>query len=90
MAVSLIGFVSLAANIYSILIIIRVILSWVSLDSRNALVGWVYRLTEPVLGPVRNLLPSLGGIDFSPILVLVGIQLIESLVVRMLIGMDMG
>ena len=90
MAVSLIGFVSLAANIYSILIIIRVILSWVSLDPRNALVGWVYRLTEPVLGPVRNLLPSLGGIDFSPILVLVGIQLLENLVVRMLIGMDMG
>ena len=89
MAFSLINLISLAANIYSILIIIRVILSWVSLDPRNTLVGRVYRLTEPVLGPVRNLLPSMGGIDFSPILVLVGIQLLENVVVRMLIGMAM-
>ena len=90
MPASLISFVSLAANIYSVLIIIRVILSWVSLDPRNPLVGLVYRLTEPVLGPVRNLLPSMGGIDFSPILVLVGIQLLENVVVRMLIGMAVG
>ncbi|WP_086658747.1 YggT family protein [Acetobacter indonesiensis] len=48
------------------------------LDSRNQLVWkvgvFLNRLTEPVLEPVRRLLPNLGGIDFSPMVVLLGIQ----------------
>jgi YggT family protein len=50
-------------------------------------VGLVYRVTEPVLGPVRNLLPVAGGMDFSPIVVLIGIQLLERVLVQVLIGM---
>ncbi|MGO2959347.1 MAG: YggT family protein [Acetobacter sp.] len=48
------------------------------LDSRNQIVWKVgiffSRVTEPVLGPVRRMLPNLGGVDFSPMVVLLGIQ----------------
>ncbi|GBR20742.1 hypothetical protein AA0481_2199 [Acetobacter orientalis NRIC 0481] len=50
------------------------------LDSRNQLVWKVgvffSRVTEPVLGPIRRMLPNLGGVDFSPMIVLLGIQYI--------------
>ena len=50
------------------------------LDTRNRVVwsigDFLYRLTEPVLGPIRNMLPNLGGIDISPWIVVVLIQLV--------------
>ncbi len=62
------------AAVMSMLIAFRV------LDSRNQVVwsigNFLFRLTEPVLGPIRNLLPNLGGIDISPWIVVVLIQLV--------------
>lgn len=87
MIVMLIDLVRIVGSALTILIFIRVVLSWFSSSSPNALTGFVHRVTEPLLRPVRSLLPAMGGIDFSPILVLVGIQIVENLVVRLLIGM---
>ncbi|HKI98755.1 MAG TPA: YggT family protein [bacterium] len=87
MAYTLIDLVQIASRVFSVLIIARALLSWVSPDPRNAIVGLVYRLTEPVLAPVRKFTPDLGGIDVSPIIVLVGIQVLEQVLVQMLIGM---
>jgi len=87
MAYTLIDLVQIASRVFSVLIIGRALLSWVSPDARNALVALVYRITEPVLAPVRNLLPATGGIDFSPLIVLVGIQVLERVLVRLLLGL---
>lgn len=87
MAFLLIDLVRMASTVFSLLIIVRALMSWVSPDPRNPIVSFVYRLTEPVLGPVRSLLPMMGGIDFSPILVLVGIQVLERVLIQMLIAM---
>lgn len=87
MVYTLIDVVQAAAMLYTILVIVRVILSWVNPAPGNPLVAFVYRITEPVMGPIRNLLPAMGGIDFSPLLVLVGIQLAERLAVRLLLGL---
>ena len=61
------------------------------LDTRNRVVwsigDFLYRLTEPVLGPIRNLLPNLGGIDISPWIVVVLIQLV---ILRLLQDLKMG
>ena len=65
-------------SLYMWVIIIQVVLSWLVafnvVNTRNRFVYAVgdtlYRLTEPVMGPVRRLLPNLGGIDISPIIVL--------------------
>jgi YggT family protein len=82
----LIDLIRVAATLYTILIFVRVILSWVSPTHSHPLVLLVYRLTEPVLGPVRTLLPSLGGIDFSPVIVLIGIQFIKQVLISLLIN----
>ncbi|HUI94827.1 MAG TPA: YggT family protein [Xanthobacteraceae bacterium] len=72
-------------NIYWWIVIIAVIMSWLIafnvVNTRNQIVGMIadfmYRVTEPVFRPIRNFLPQLGGIDFSPLIVLLLIYLIE-------------
>ncbi len=90
MVYSLIDLISLATKVYSLLIIGRVIVSWVNPDPNNAIVNFIFRVTEPVLAPVRSVIPAFGGLDFTPILVLVGIQLLESVVVKLLLGIAAG
>lgn len=60
--------------LYMILIIIGVILSWVGHGVRHPIVPLVFQLTDPVLAPIRRFLPSLGGLDLSPLVALIGIQ----------------
>lgn len=61
------------------LVILRVILSWVAPDPRNPVVYLVAQLTEPVMAPLRRLLPPMGGLDLSPLLVMLGIQFMKIL-----------
>lgn len=60
-------------------IILRIVLSWVSPDPRNPVTMVVSQLTEPVMAPMRKILPPMGGLDLSPILILLAIQLIQAL-----------
>ena len=83
---NLIDVVRLVATLYSILIFARVIISWMGSGSTHPLVLLVYRLTEPVLAPVRSILPSFGGLDFSPVLVLIGIQVLERVLIKVRAG----
>jgi YggT family protein len=55
--------------------LVLVVLSWVRTDS--AMADWVDRMVLPLLGPLRRILPTLGGIDLSPLVVLLLIQLCE-------------
>jgi YggT family protein len=64
----------LLLRLYFVAILISVILSWVGRDARHPLVGMLNSLVEPVLGPVRRLLPTIGGLDLSPLVVLLLIQ----------------
>ena len=67
-------------NIYSIAIFGRIILSWFPLAPGGAMAsifGVLYSVTEPVLGPIRRLLPSVAMIDFSPIVVFILIGVIS-------------
>ena len=79
---SLVGYlldlVSLAIVIYIYIIIARAIVSWVSPDPYNPIVRFLYRVTEPVLRPVRERLPiSQMGIDFSPMIVILGLYVLK-------------
>jgi YggT family protein len=60
--------------LYMILILVGVVLSWVGHGVRHPIVPLVYQLTEPVLAPIRRVLPSLGGLDLSPLVAIIGIQ----------------
>ncbi len=69
-------------NMYMWIVIIRAIISWVSADPYNPIVSLLYRVTEPVLGYARRIIPPLGGIDLSPILVLVLIVFLDQFLVQ--------
>jgi len=79
---------SLVLNCYLMTILIQVILSWVGPQHYNPLTTLLYSLNEPVLRPARRLIPPISGIDFSPLIVLIVIQLAKILVVAPL--MDVG
>jgi YggT family protein len=70
-------------DLYSLVLFGSVILSWVQVSPDNPVVRVIHQLTEPVLLRVRNILPAAGGFDFSPMLVLIGLQLIKGLLVRL-------
>jgi len=74
---------------YIILIIISAVLSFIQLDPYNPIVTSINRLTQPTFDFVRQKLPFLvvGGIDLSPIVIIVVLQLIDGLISRVLIGM---
>lgn len=66
-------------DFFTFAIIIQVILSWVS-QGYHPIAGVLQSLTEPLLGPVRRMMPSMGGFDFSPIVVLFGISFFRILI----------
>jgi YggT family protein len=72
-------------NIYTWVIIIAALISWVNPDPYNPIVRFLYRVTEPVLRPVRRRLGIFGGIDFSPLVVLLGIMFLRFFIVRSII-----
>jgi len=69
------------------LVIIAAVISWVNPDPRNPIVQFLYRSTEPILRPFRRLLPPgrTGGIDFSPLLVILAIIFIRTFLSRLLL-----
>ncbi len=79
--------VSLFFNIYYLLILGNVVFSWVRPMRGTFLYDLsriVYQLTEPVLSPIRRALPMMGGLDFSPFIALILLQLIQRLVTGLL------
>lgn len=76
--------VSYLLTIYMWIIIIRALISWVNPDPYNPIVRFLYQATEPVLYPIRRRLPFMGGIDISPIIVLLVILFLQVFLVRTL------
>ncbi len=73
-------------TLYMWVIIARAILSWVSPDPYNPIVRFIHNITEPVLYQIRKRLPlNFGGIDFSPIVVLLAIFFLQQFVVQSLL-----
>ncbi len=69
--------------IYLILVIARAVLSWVSPDPYNPIVRFIHNVTEPVMFRIRAILPvTFGGIDFSPIIVLLVIMFLRTFLVN--------
>jgi YggT family protein len=79
---------NLLLNVLFWAVIIQAILSWVNPDPSHPAVTLLYQLTEPVLRPARGVLPPISGIDLSPILVLIALQLLKIVLVAPL--RDMG
>ena len=75
---SFIQLIDLFLTIYIWIIIARAIISWVNPDPYHPLVRFLYRVTEPVLAPVRRIIPPIAGIDISPVIVIFVIFFIQN------------
>jgi len=71
----------LAINVFIFSILIQVIISWVNPGMYNPVMGLLHSLTEPLLGPARRVIPPISGLDLSPIVVIIVLQLASMLVV---------
>jgi YggT family protein len=76
--------VNIIFEVLTWLIIIRCILSFVRHDPRQPILRFIYEVTEPIMAPFRKLIPSAGGIDFSPIVAVLAITLVQRLVIQLL------
>jgi YggT family protein len=74
---SLLGLISLLVNIYFFALLAMIILSWIAQGSNNPAIYLLHQITEPVMAPFRKALPPMGGMDFSPILVFILINVIQ-------------
>jgi YggT family protein len=76
-------------TVYMWIIVIRAVLSWINPDPYNPIVRFIHQVTEPVMAPIRRLIPLRGmGIDFSPIIILLVIVFLQSFLVKSLIELS--
>ena len=66
-------------DLYSLFVLAAVVMSWIHVDRRHPLAALVYRLTEPVLAPLRRALPPVSGLDFSPMVLLIALRVLRRL-----------
>ena len=78
------AFINVVAQALVLAIFVRVIMSWVPVRLPLGLNDLVWNVTEPVLAPIRRYMPIAGGMDFSPFIALLLIQIITSILLRVL------
>jgi YggT family protein len=75
--------IELIIQLYTFIVLARVLMSWINIDPYSPLARTIYNLTEPLLAPVRNILPPAAGLDFSPIIVILLLQVVGQIVISM-------
>lgn len=78
-------FISILGSVLSFAIIIRALISWVMPAEGSGFTRVLADVTEPILAPIRRILPPVGGIDFSPLLAIILIQVITNAVIPSLL-----
>jgi YggT family protein len=76
--------VLLVINVFLFAIIIQVILSWVSPGNYNPVTALLYSITSPVMRPIQRIVPPVSGIDLSPLVAIIGLQVLRMLIVPLL------
>ena len=70
------NFLELLCEVLSLVILVRTILSWISPGQTNILTKILYQVTEPILAPLRRIIPRFGVMDFTPLVAIVLLRLI--------------
>jgi YggT family protein len=66
-------------DIYTLVVLAAVIVSWVQLSPSHPVVQFLRSLTEPALTPIRKILPPMGGLDLSPMVLIIGLQFLKGM-----------
>lgn len=81
------NFIRLLFNILTFAVFARVLMTWLPIPTNNRIVQVLFEITEPILGPVRRIIPPIGMIDISPIIALLLLQLLETILLSSLAGL---
>ena len=73
-------------DLYSFVVLGTVLLSWIQLSPSNLVARFLHTMTEPLLMPIRRVLPDMGGLDFSPLVLLFGLRLLRGVVLAAALG----
>lgn len=80
----LLVFIRLFFTILTWAILIRILLSWIRIDPYHPIVRILDQITEPVLAPARRIIPPIGGLDFSPVIVIILLNILERILLQAL------
>jgi YggT family protein len=76
------GLVARIIDAYTIILFVTVLLSWFPVPEHHPAVRFLRSITEPLLAPLRRMLPSAGGLDFSPLVLMLLLQLLRGAIIR--------
>ena len=76
-------FIYILCYVLTFAVLIRALLSWFYPYPTNPVVAFLFHITEPLLGPIRRVLPRVGAFDFSPIVVIIILQVIGNIALRL-------
>ena len=80
----LFSFIDLLFCALNLAILIRVVLSWVNVNPYNPLVSFVYQITDPIIEPLRRIIPPLGMIDITPIIAMILLSVLQQVLLSAL------
>ena len=83
--ITLASLVALLIDVYMFAIIVEVIISWMNPGSYNPVSSLLHSLTSPLLRPIRSLLPSISGIDLSPLFAIIALQVLRMLILPLIV-----
>ena len=83
MPLVIVNFLDLLLGVLTLLILARVVISWAGPSGGGSLVAFIYQVTEPLLAPIRRVVPPSGGLDWSPLIATLLLGLLFSLVGRL-------
>lgn len=79
--VALADLINVVITFYIWVVIARAIVSWISVDAYHPVVRFLYQVTEPVLGRIRRVLPVMGGLDLSPMILIFALVFLQGFIV---------
>jgi YggT family protein len=79
----LVTFIQMLVTLFWFLLIARVLLSWTNPMGGGGLTAFIYQATEPILAPIRRLLPPMSGVDWSPLIAMLLLGVILRVIVRL-------
>lgn len=82
MSTYIINFLNLLFSVLYFAILVRILLTWIPMSQDNAIVRLLNQITEPILAPARRIIPPMGGMDFSPMIVLLLLYMVQRLLLR--------
>jgi YggT family protein len=80
------NFIRILFTLFELAIVARVLLSWFRVDTYHPVVAFLYQITEPILKPLRNIIPPLGMMDISPIVALILMGIIRQIILAIILG----